>query len=255
MMRYLTQTMRVVKVFFGAPTLKKSILFLLICAPAVATAHAVPDSLEQRLKPCTSCHGKDGRAASDGYYPRIAGKPEGYLFNQLKNFREGKRTYPLMTYIVANMSDDYLHEIAQYFSQLHPPYAAPQAAQIAPAILERGRMLVQQGAPAQKIPACIACHGEKMTGVAPYIPGLLGLPRDYIVAQLGAWQTASRHAYAPDCMQQIARKLGPQDIYAISAWLAAQNMPVNPLASDAKDIPNFKLPLSCGSVPQSLAKP
>ncbi|MES2049184.1 MAG: c-type cytochrome [Pseudomonadota bacterium] len=230
-------------------------LKLLICVPAMAAALTVPDSLEQRLKPCTSCHGKDGRAASDGYYPRIAGKPEGYLFNQLKNFREGKRTYPLMTYMVANMSDDYLHEIAHYFSQQHPPYSAAQLVEIAPAILERGRTLVQQGEPAKKIPACIACHGEKMTGVAPYIPGLLGLPRDYIVAQLGAWQTASRHAYAPDCMQQIARKLGPQDIYAISAWLAAQNMPTNPLAIASKDIPNFKMPVSCGSVPQQGGQP
>jgi cytochrome c553 len=230
-------------------------LSLFICAPALAVALTVPDTLEQRLKPCTSCHGKDGRAASDGYYPRIAGKPEGYLFNQLKNFREGKRTYPLMTYMVANMSDEYLREIAQYFSEQHPPYSAPQSAEIVPAILERGRTLVQQGEPAQKIPACIACHGKKMTGVAPTIPGLLGLPRDYIVAQLGAWQTASRHAYAPDCMQQIARKLQPQDIYAVSAWLAAQNMPVNPLAMDAKNIPNFKMPVSCGSVPQSVMQP
>lgn len=227
-------------------------LISLICVPALAFALTVPDSLEQRLKPCTSCHGKNGRAASDGYYPRIAGKPEGYLFNQLKNFREGKRTYPLMTYMVANMSDEYLREIAHYFSLQHPPYSAPQSVEIAPAILERGRILAQQGEPAQKIPACMACHGEKMTGVAPFIPGLLGLPRDYIVAQLGAWQTGSRHAYAPDCMQQIARRLRPQDIYAVSAWLAGQNMPANALAIDAKDIPNFKMPVSCGSVPHKV---
>jgi cytochrome c553 len=225
-----------------------------VFAQTLAPKHTVPDTLEQRLKPCTSCHGKDGRAASDGYYPRIAGKPVGYLFNQLKNFREGKRTYPLMTYMVANMSDEYLHEIAQYFSRQHPPYSAPPSAEIAPAVLQRGRLLVQQGEPAQKIPACIACHGEKMTGVAPNIPGLLGLPRDYIVAQLGAWQTSGRRAYAPDCMQQVARKLTPPDIYAVSAWLAAQNMPVNSLAIDARDIPNFKMPLSCGSVPQSVGQ-
>jgi cytochrome c553 len=239
---------------------RRLILPVSFCLPFFAVAqtspqlHTVPNTLEQRLKPCTSCHGKDGRAASDGYYPRIAGKPEGYLFYQLKNFREGKRTYPLMTYMVANMSDEYLREIAQYFSQQHPPYSAPQLQQVAPAILQRGRSLVQQGDQAQKLPACVSCHGEKMTGIAPFIPGLLGLPRDYIVAQLGAWQTGSRHAYAPDCMEQIARKLRPQDIYAVSAWLAAQNMPVNALPSDGKDIPNFKLPIACGSVPQSIGQ-
>lgn len=237
------------------------IFLFLLCIPLFALAqttalpHTVPNTLEQRLKACTACHGKDGRAASDGYYPRIAGKPEGYLVNQLKNFREGKRIYPLMTYMVGNMSDAYLQEIAHYFSEQHPPYAAPQIADASPAILERGRILVQQGDTPNKIPACLACHGEKMTGVAPFIPGLLGLPRDYIVAQLGAWQTGSRHAYAPDCMEHVAKKLQPQDVYAVSAWLAAQNMPTNPVAINAKTIPNFKLPLACGSVPQSVTTP
>jgi cytochrome c553 len=221
-----------------------------IFLPLLANAQTVPDTLEQRLKACTSCHGKDGRATSDGYYPRIAGKPEGYLYNQLRNFRDAKRTYPLMTYMVSNLSDAYLKEIAQYFSGQHPPYSAPQISEAAPAMLERGRILVQQGDKTKNIPACVSCHGEKMTGIAPFIPGLLGLPRDYIVAQLGAWQTGSRHAAAPDCMQKISLKLQPQDIGAVSAWLAAQQMPANAQAMMAKDIPHFKLPVSCGSVPE-----
>lgn len=237
---------------------KKPLALFLFCSPVLALGqtaappHTVPDTLTQRLKACTSCHGKDGRAASDGYYPRIAGKPEGYLFNQLKNFRDGKRTYPLMSYMVGNMPDAYLQEIAGYFSAQHPPYSAPQRADATPAVLERGRVLVRQGDALKKIPACVACHGEQMTGVAPFIPGLLGLPRDYIVAQLGAWQTGSRHANAPDCMEQLARQLQPQDVYAVSAWLAAQQMPANAMAIEAKDMPDVKLPLDCGSVPQSV---
>lgn len=240
-----------------SPLAAKLAVLLFACLPMLAAAQStlsVPDTLEQRLKACTSCHGKEGRAASDGYYPRIAGKPEGYLLNQLKNFRDGKRTYPLMTYMVGNLSDAYLSEIGHYFSAQHPPYAAPQSTEATPSMLERGRVLVQQGDKQQKLPACIACHGEKMTGVAPFIPGLLGLPRDYIVAQLGAWQTGSRHALAPDCMQQIALKLQPQDIGAVSAWLAAQTMPANALAISAKElangVANFSLPLTCGSVPK-----
>jgi cytochrome c553 len=225
-------------------------LLLLFFSVTSHRAHAVPDTLEQRLKPCTSCHGKNGRAASDGYYPRIAGKPQGYLLNQLKNFRDGKRTYPLMTYMVGNLSDPYLEEIAQYFSAQHPPYSAAQYSETSAATLERGRLLVQHGDASRKLPACVACHGEKMTGIAPFVPGLLGLPRDYIVGQLGAWQTGSRHAQAPDCMQKIARTLQPEDIAAISAWLAAQNLPPDPVAINSQDIAGFKLPVSCGSVPE-----
>lgn len=220
------------------------------CLPSVQ-AQTVPDTLAQRVKACLACHGADGRATSDGFYPRIAGKPAGYLYNQLRNFREAKRRYPLMTYMVAHLNDAYLQEIADYFSAQNPPYAAPTLVPSSPAQMERGRVLVQLGDPSQKIPACIACHGEKMTGVAPYIPGLLGLPRDYLVAQLGAWQTGSRHAYAPDCMKTIAERLSAEDIAAVSIWLAAQNMPAKTKAVHAQEIPQFKLPVACGSVPQS----
>ncbi|MDE2430428.1 MAG: cytochrome c4, partial [Burkholderiales bacterium] len=72
----------------------------------------------------------------------------------------------------------------------------------------------------------------------------------YIVAQLGAWQTGTRHAHLPDCMQQIASKLAPQDVGAVSAWLAAQTMPNPATAVNARDLPHFTLPLNCGSVPQ-----
>ena len=64
-----------------------------------------------------------------------------------------------------------------------------------------------------------------MTGVAPSIPGLLGLPRDYLNAQLGAWRNGQRRAHAPDCMAQVAQRLTPEDIGAVSAWLAAQPVP------------------------------
>lgn len=213
-----------------------------------ANAANVPDTLAQRLLACTSCHGDQGRATTDGYYPRIAGKPAGYLFNQLKNFRDGKRTYPLMTYMVSNMSDAYLSEIAQYFSQQHPPYAQPQSTEASAQLLERGRVLVLNGDPSKQLPACVACHGKKMTGIAPFIPGLIGLPRDYLIGELGAWQTDSRHAQAPDCMRQIAGKLSAQDIGAVSSWLAAQPIPQDPLPLEAATMKDFRLPIACGSV-------
>src|SRR3954471_3939875 len=41
------------------------------------------DSMEERVRPCTTCHGAETQATRDGFSPRIAGKPAGYLFNQL----------------------------------------------------------------------------------------------------------------------------------------------------------------------------
>lgn len=212
---------------------------------AFAQQNIVPDTIAQRVAACTVCHGKEGRAGSDGYYPRIAGKPAGYLYNQLVNFREGKRTYPVMTAMLDNMSDAYLREIAQYFADQHPPYPPPQPTQATPAELERGRLLVHEGDKARGIPACITCHGAKLTGTAPAIPGLIGLPRDYLLGQIGAWKIGTRHAAQPDCMAQIVQKMSNDDINAATAWLAQQ-----PVPADASPAPSLtvKLPLACGKL-------
>ena len=198
--------------------------------------------MAQRVLACTGCHGKEGRAAADGFYPRIAGKPAGYLFNQLVAFRDGRRQYALMTALIDPLSDAYLREIAAHFAALELPYPPPQPADAPPAVLERGRRLTLEGDPARRVPACAACHGSALTGVQPATPGLLGLPRDYLQAQLGAWRTGQRRSPAPDCMAQVAQALAPEDLVAVAQWLAAQ--PVAD-AHPAATLP-AKPPLDCG---------
>ena len=82
-------------------------LFALSAATDFAAPGEHPD-IDLRVKACTGCHGAEGRAAADGYYPRIAGKPAGYLYNQLVNFRDGRRQYPLMSGLLQTLTDDYL---------------------------------------------------------------------------------------------------------------------------------------------------
>jgi cytochrome c553 len=81
--------------------------------------------------------------------------------------------------------------------------------------------------------------------VVPATPGLLGLPRDYLVGQLGAWQNGRRHTPAPDCMAQIAQKLTAEDVGAIASWLSSQTLPAN--AHAALPLPD-KRPMDCGSL-------
>jgi cytochrome c553 len=202
----------------------------LLCGAAAAPAAPVvfEDTMAQRTLACTQCHGREGRAGPDGYYPRIAGKPAGYLYNQLLHFREGRRHYGLMAGLLETLSDDYLFAIAQHFSALDVPYPRPQPANVPPEVLERGRLLTTQGDPQRRLPACASCHGKALTGVAPNIPGLLGLPRDYLNAQLGAWRTGQRRALAPDCMAEIARRLSPEDLSAATAFLSSEALPANP---------------------------
>jgi len=208
----------------------------------LAQAQQVPDTLEQRLAACAACHGKNGEGLkANEYYPRIAGKPAGYLFNQLVNFRERRRRSPAMNYIVAFLSDDYLRDIARHYALLPPAFPSPEV-RASSEVRARGEALMKRGDPARKIPACTACHGERLTGMAPAIPGLVGLEVNYIAAQMGAWRTDLRRAQAPDCMADIASRLGPGDIEAIAAYLGSLPPPghAEPLAPGS-----LRLPLEC----------
>lgn len=194
---------------------------------------------------CSVCHGAAGVATNHGYFPRIAGKPQGYLYHQLLNFRDGRRHYAAMTRLFQVLDDDYLMEIAGYFAAQELPYPPPQTAGAPPQVLALGEQLVQRGDPQRQIPACVSCHGAAMTGVQPFVPGLLGLPRDYLNAQMGAFKTGQRKALAPDCMAQVVRQLTPADVSAISTWLSSQALPAD--TRPAKSLP-VPMPMPCGSV-------
>jgi cytochrome c553 len=222
------------------------VLFLAIAASSHADepTSAPLDSIEQRAQPCMACHGKEGRSTPEGYYPRIAGKPAGYLFNQLGNFRVGRRHFAMMTYMVDRQNDAFLQELADYFGSLRLPYAYRDNSNIAPTLLARGRQLVTQGDEASHVPACQGCHAQSLLGTLPAVPGLLGLSPDYVIGQLGAWRNGTRRAHEPDCMANIAKALRSEDIAAVAWWLAGQQVP-----ADAEPAADFATPpsIECGS--------
>jgi cytochrome c553 len=216
---------------------------------ARAQSEAVPafkdvDSMEARVQGCVTCHGQNGQGTSNGYFPRIAGKPAGYLYNQLVAFRDGTRRYAPMNYLVAYLPDPYLREIADYFAKQRPPFAPKEEARGDPALVARGQTLADNGDAAKNIPACVACHGRGLTGMEPGIPGLVGLRQGYIVAQLTRWRVGERHAASPDCMKRIASRLDEKDIAAVATWLALQEPPRDPSPESSNLV---RMPLACGS--------
>src|ERR1700739_107838 len=93
-------------------------------------ADHVSDTMAARMQACTPCHGGQGQGTDNDYFPRLAGKPAGYLFNQLLAFKEGRRRYPPMNYLLEYQSDDYLHAMAAYFAALRPPVAPSQVSTV-----------------------------------------------------------------------------------------------------------------------------
>lgn len=202
--------------------------------------------MAERVQACTPCHGVAGQGTPDPYFPRLAGKPAGYLYNQLTAFRSGRRKYPPMNYLLQFLPDPYLKQIADYFAAQTPPLPALEPTDVSNEILAHGKSLAISGDPDRGLPACVSCHGSLLTGQEPGIPGLLGLRASYISAQLGGWRYGTRTALAPDCMQVVAGHLTENDVRALAAWLSSRGAPENP-----NPVPpgSFSLPFECGSQP------
>lgn len=232
-------------------------LLLLLLSLGSASQAAAPESadLTDRLAACNACHGARGEGMTGSvYYPHLAGKPAQYLFRQLRAFRDGGRNYPQMGWLMRNMDDAYLQAIAQHFATMPPRTRAPGEPlnSVDAALAQRARELIEHGDAARRIPACTACHGADLAGLEPAIPGLVGLPEEYVVAQFGGWRAGVRTAQAPDCMAGIARALDPGEIRAIATWLSVQahDEPQRPAAAGS-----FLPPLTCADLPHAPVQP
>lgn len=215
-----------------------------VCGDSLAAPPGAPDGIQERAQGCSTCHGSYGQGGSDEYFPRIAGKPQGYILNQLQNFRDGRRSYPPMNYLLGYLHDDYLAELASFFAsqRLTNQFAMGKPSQST----ADGERLVKEGIAARGIPPCVSCHGSTLTGIEPGIPALVGLHERYITAQIESWRVGTRRAKSPDCMHDIATRLNENEIKSIAGWLASQQppSPATPATTGS-----WKTPLACGSQP------
>ncbi|MEP3046512.1 MAG: c-type cytochrome [Roseibium sp.] len=64
---------------------------------------------------CVTCHGATGISETEDA-PNLAGESVIYIDNQLKAFRQGKRTHHIMTEISADLSDLEIREFADWYA-------------------------------------------------------------------------------------------------------------------------------------------
>jgi cytochrome c553 len=69
---------------------------------------------------CVACHGTDGISVGPTY-PHLAGQRAAYLAGQLRSFRKGTRKSDLMNVIAAELSDDDITGLAEYFATRNGP--------------------------------------------------------------------------------------------------------------------------------------
>ena len=66
---------------------------------------------------CAGCHGAAGISANP-LWPNLAGQKEAYMVKQMKAFRDGKRSDPMMSPMAKPLSDADIDNLAAYFASL-----------------------------------------------------------------------------------------------------------------------------------------
>jgi cytochrome c553 len=191
---------------------------------ALATLQVQADSLvdgsaeagKARALTCTACHGPEGNSISP-MWPNIAGQNAKYLVAQLKAFKEGTRSDPLMTSQAALLSEQDMKNLAVYFESL--PAAAQAVAD--PGKLARATALYRGGKAEEGTAACIACHGPTGRGnPAAAYPALNGQHAAYTAKQLQDYASGTRRSDDPvHIMRDIAERLSNDDIQAVASYM------------------------------------
>jgi len=165
---------------------------------------------------CNACHGTEGNSANPTW-PSIAGQNAPYLLAQMKAFKDGTRSDPLMTSQSMLLSDEDMANLAVYFESL--PSAAQAIADVS--LLDRGESLYRGGNLEDKTSACLACHGPTGRGnPAAKYPALRGQHATYTAKQLNDYKNAARTSDGKNrIMQDIAARLSKDDIAALSSYV------------------------------------
>lgn len=187
-----------------------------LLAAGAALAQQDPKSLATGV--CSACHGPGGRSVSS-VFPRLAGQQSAYMVLQLEAFRGHMRGDPnaqaYMWGMASQLSDDTIKGLADYYAA-----QAPVPEQVAdPALLAEGEKIYTQGIPAQGVPACGTCHGDKAQGAEAF-PRLAGQHTDYLIAQLNGFQSGLR-SNAP-IMLAVVRTLSPEQMKAAAVYAASR---------------------------------
>jgi cytochrome c553 len=180
-------------------------LFFLVLLHA---AHADPAAGKSKAGPCAACHGADGNSAI-AQFPVLAGQTARYLYLQLKDFKEGRRSEPSMEPFVAKLSREDMLDLADHFAAQTPKPLAfrPDARRVA-----RGKKKADEV-------LCTMCHLGGLKGQNE-IPRVAGQHPEYVVKQLKAFKARTRTNDAGS-MTSVAQILSERDIEDLAHYIAS----------------------------------
>ena len=151
---------------------------------------------------------RPGGKSTDPMYPILAGQTSRYLYLQLRDFQEGRRSDPQMSPMAKDLTRDEMRELADYFAEQKPP---PQTFKVDPAKATLGQAKADET-------LCTMCHLGGFAGQNE-IPRVAGQHYDYIVKQLRDFKARKRTNDAGN-MTSVAEHAERQDIENLAHYLA-----------------------------------
>ena len=164
---------------------------------------------------CGACHGQDGNSPA-GAFPSLAGQGEKYLYKQMVDIKDGRRSAVTMTGLLDGYSDQQIMDIAAYYASQQTKVGAASADLVA-----LGDKVYRAGIARKNIAACTACHSPNGNGNrAAAFPALSGQWPEYTIAQLKAFRSGERNNDGESRMMRLtAMDLSDKEIEAVSSYI------------------------------------
>lgn len=155
---------------------------------------------------CFACHGPDGNSTV-GEYPILAGQSWRYIYIELKDFKEGRRSDEQMSPVAEKLSTEDMTLLGEFFAAQKQ---APIKFQVDSAKVEAGRKT-------SDAVLCPMCHLGGFVGQNE-IPRVAGQWPQYIKKQLADFKARRRTNDAGN-MTSVAATLSDADIENLSQYI------------------------------------
>lgn len=186
---------------------RTAIACIVLALAAVTAAAQDIEAGRAKAQVCAACHGADGNSPTPEV-PSLAGQTWRYLYVQLRDFKEGRRSNPLMTPMAQPLTRDDMINVANYF--------AAQTLKPAPFAVDDAKAKLGKAKADETL--CTMCHLGGFMGQNE-IPRVAGQSYTYVVAQLKAFKEHTRTNDAGN-MTSVARTLSDADIDNLGHYLA-----------------------------------
>jgi len=165
---------------------------------------------QAKAQVCVACHGPQGNSTNPAH-PILAGQTARYLYLQLNDFKEKRRSHPSMSPMAAPLSPEDMHDLADYFAAQKP---MPSTFKAEGARVEAGRKKAAEV-------LCTMCHLGGFSGQNE-IPRVAGQQYAYIVKQLEDFR-AKRRTNDAGNMTSVSRNLSDDDIRNLASYITNLN--------------------------------